>query len=145
MPDLDYRDVRTGDLSLADLIRFDDFIRTMTSDQQEIVNRKIAHEVNSGEPASKLRSVNDELDDANNELTKMRFYIEGVDEQVKSLTVERTHLLSENTRLEREISETDINVANLRRELSEAAARHGRELQEAEVRGFQRGRAEAAA
>lgn len=125
MPDLDFRTVRAYEVSVGDLIAFDTLMGRLPESDQQIVARKIAHEVAEGVDARIGEVRCERCSDLENDV-----------EEAERLRVAAESNL-ETT--QRDANTFEKELIALEEHMQELTARHARELEEAEVRGFRRG------
>lgn len=145
MPELDYRDVRADHVSVADLLDFDALLARLSDADRTVVLRKIAHEVAESEPAQLFTRLEDARSRMEYALEDAKISLAEAEEKTRELAAEVETLKGDVRQLEKDVALGDENLMDLRREYTEAVTRHARELQEAEVRGYQRGRDDAQA
>lgn len=145
MPELDYRDVRVGEISVGDLLDFDKLMRGLPEQSQTIIHRKIAYEVAESEPHAALSAAQEENEDLSVRAETAEMKVENLEKESAAKSILIDELRSEVKQVERDRDGLSENVMALRHALVEAEGRHAKELQEAEARGYQTGRAEAAA
>jgi hypothetical protein len=136
MPDLDYRDFPAHSVSVADLLEFDALVARLSDAERTAVYRKISWEVSDRANGIANRIEAEDRSSLYAQLSRTETRLKGMERDKEAAeSIAKT--------FRDELVAIEAKLSALQNTHSDIVGRHGRELQQAEIVGYQRGKEEA--